>query len=190
MTLGVVQTLCKLWTTAHTAPKVETFSFLKNKSSSHSTSKLCVSAGPEPSGPEPVLLRVLSICRPRVCPPLGEDPSITAQRQPRRPGVRGEDEPLLFCLNRATSRETFRDQVDTFFLPAQLFLDVKTSAVAVKIPKFSLLLNFTVKSSSDPYRKEFVKSCILTSRSPRRRSQNAFQQHQEESAGKFVNCKN
>lgn len=96
--------------------------------------------------------------------------------------MRGEDEPLLFCLNRATSRETFRDQVDTFFLPARLFLDVKTSAVAVKIPKFSLLFNFTVKSSSDPDRKEFAKSCILTSRSLRRRSQNAFQQHQEESA--------
>lgn len=35
-------------------------------SNNRSTSKLCVSAGPEPSGPEPVLLQVLSIYRPRV----------------------------------------------------------------------------------------------------------------------------
>lgn len=76
----VVQTLQTLNDCTH-CPKSRNFFLLKNKSNSHSTSKLCVSAGPEPSGPEPVLLQVFSICWPRVRSPLSEDPSITAERE-------------------------------------------------------------------------------------------------------------
>lgn len=104
----VPQTLCKLENDCTRCPRRRNFfffSFLKNKSNRRSTSKLCVSAGPEPSGPEPVLLQVFSICQPRVRSPLSEDPSITAER-----------EAAFSCLNRATSREAFRDQVETFFV--------------------------------------------------------------------------
>lgn len=100
-------------TTAH-PPRSRNFFLSKNRSPSHSTSKLYVSAGPEPSGPEPVLFQVLSIYRPRVRSPLGEEASITAQRRAKRPGRRGEDELLFFCLNQTSSREAFRHQVGTF----------------------------------------------------------------------------
>lgn len=100
-------------TTAH-PPKSRNFFLSKNRSPSHSTSKLYVSAGPQRSRPEPVLFQVLSIYRPRVRSALGEEPSITAQRRPKRPRWRGEDERLSFCLNTTTSWEAFRHRVATF----------------------------------------------------------------------------
>lgn len=66
MPLKVVWTLWKLWATARPHRR-ENFFLSENWSPSHPRSKLCVLAGPEPSGPEPVLLQVLSIYRPRQC---------------------------------------------------------------------------------------------------------------------------
>lgn len=67
-----------------------------------------------------------------MCSPLREEPSITAQRQQRRPGLRGEDELLFFGFELNHQQRGFQRSSQYIFLPVQLFADRKTLAIAVK----------------------------------------------------------
>lgn len=82
--LKVVTTLETFKRLLACSSKSRNFFLSRNRSASRSTSKLCVSAGRDPSGPEPVLLQVLSIYRPGVRSPLADELSITTRKTPLR----------------------------------------------------------------------------------------------------------
>lgn len=132
MPLKVVWTLRKLWTTAH-PHKNKNFFLSKNWSPSHSRSKLCVLAGPEPYGPEPVLLQVLSIYRPRVCARCLEKSPQLQHKGGREAPVWEVKTSCFSCVwTKPPAERISKIKLMLFFFLFGWFWTEKTSAVAVK----------------------------------------------------------
>lgn len=132
--LKVVWTLWKLGATARPHRR-ENFFLSRNWSPSHPRSKLCVLAGPEPSGPEPVLLQVLSIYRPRQCA-HGSEKSPQLQHKGSRDARVWEVKTSCFSAVWTNHQQRrFKDQADTFFSSCSVGFKLKDFSRSCKVSK-------------------------------------------------------
>lgn len=111
------------------------FFLSRNWSPSHPRSKLCVLAGPEPSGPEPVLLQVLSIYRPRQCA-HGSEKSPQLQHKGSRDARVWEVKTSCFSAVWTNHQQRrFKDQADTFFPSCSVGFKLKDFSRSCKVSK-------------------------------------------------------